>query len=767
MAVMMTSGVCLAQTAYRVDVVGGTASGDPVAGVQSFSGVAAGDVTADVFIDASLVGDFVAGNPVLCGAGAGDGSVVCADSGENFIDLAPGGIPVGFGCSDGGDGDGDGLTDSDDPDCNGIQGWSISVNTGACFGIATASTAGTAASLVIQGGLRDFQSFEKTEVVDPALNGDLQGAVSAVVLSLSNPVILPQVGASKVLVLTGAYDGTDGCPITVIAPDGEGLRGAGEPVKTAITVSGETEVPTITSALIGGGAPPVEDCAVAGDEDGNGLADCEDPACVDDVINCPPPPVEDCAVAGDEDGNGLADCEDPACVDDVINCPPPVEEDCTVEGDEDGNGLADCDDAVCAADKVLCPPPIDAEDCAVAGDEDGNGLADCDDPACADDVVNCPPPVSEDCAVAGDEDGNGLADCDDPACADDVVNCPPPPSSAQSGYRVNVVGATNDEAAAGLPAANGTVNWELDADSAAPNAVTVNIMLQSAVEPCQSDATACTGAENFVTTDPAGIPTGFGCSDGMDNDGNGLTDSEDPDCSGVQGWSLSVITEDCFNIASATTAGTAAALVIQGGLRDFQSFEKTEVVDPANNLGISGAVSAVVLSLSNPAILPQTEDSLVLVLGGSIDGTGLAAGEMTAPCAVSVADPSEAGLAGAGEPVKTAVTIAGETDVPVITNASIKLVTMGEPETTNLVRGDPNGDNKINIADAVYVISAIFRDGAGFDCEEAADANGDGSVDASDAAFIIAYRFMGGPAPSEGCAEVVDAVNCENDTCEL
>ena len=60
------------------------------------------------------------------------------------------------------------------------------------------------------------------------------------------------------------------------------------------------------------GGGPVEDCASPGDEDGDGLADCDDPDCVGDPA-CPPPAVEDCATAGDEDGDGLADCDDPDC----------------------------------------------------------------------------------------------------------------------------------------------------------------------------------------------------------------------------------------------------------------------------------------------------------------------------------------------------------------------------------------------------------------------------------------------------------------------
>ena len=65
----------------------------------------------------------------------------------------------------------------------------------------------------------------------------------------------------------------------------------------------------------------------------------------------------------------------------------------------------------------------------------------------------------------------------------------------------------------------------------------------------------------------------------------------------VQGWSLSIAVNGCEPLG-ATTEGTEAALTEDGGLRDSEaSFEKTEVVDPAQNDGQRGVVSSVVLSL--------------------------------------------------------------------------------------------------------------------------------------------------------------------------
>jgi len=697
--------------------------GDLVDGVQqiSISGSGVVPVEAQVFIDAAIEPCF--SDPTAC------------DKTENFTLFDEGNpVPVGFGCADGMDNDADGLTDGEDPDCNGIQGWSLSVEVGACFNVASATTSGTIAALSFAGGIRDFSSFEKTEVVDPLRNDGRMGATSAVVLALTSPIIADQVGPSLVLLVSGMVDldSAEGCPLTIIPPGTEGLRGAGEPVKTAITVAGETENPVVTNLLIGGGAPPpVEDCATEGDEDGNGLADCDDPACAEDPLCVVVP--EDCATPGDEDGNGLADCEDPACADDPL-----------------------C---------VVVP-----EDCATPGDEDGNGLADCEDPACADDPACIL--VPEDCATPGDEDGNGLSDCEDPACAAEPA-CQPEPGDSATGLRINV---PSGEPSDGNPpvedgiSGNGTLDWDIVVAAGGGSVdVQVNMMLEAQIEPCVSDPAACDGTENFTTKDDAGIPTGYGCADMIDNDEDGLTDAEDPDCRGVQGWSASVKTGDCFNIASATTAGTIAGLVIAGGIRDFSSFEKTEVVDPANNAGQQGSTTAVVLSLTQPVIAPQTSDSLILIIQGAIDASGLTeAGQSTDPCSIEIVPPGVEGLRGAGEPVKTAATVAGETDNPRILNANITLSTGdAPPPEVSILRGDSNDDAKIDIADAVYIIAALFRDGPAISCPDAGDANDDGNLDSSDATFVIAYRFMNGPSPAPNGCEVdatEDALTCDADT---
>jgi hypothetical protein len=68
--------------------------------------------------------------------------------------------------------------------------------------------------------------------------------------------------------------------------------------------------------------------------------------------------------------------------------------------------------------------------------------------------------------------------------------------------------------------------------------------------------------------------------------------------------------------------------------------------------------------------------------------------------------------------------------------------------------GDANGDYAVNVGDAVYLISYIFKGGPEPIPLCAGDANGDAAVNVGDAVYLISYIFKGGPAPVEGCCEL-------------
>jgi len=69
------------------------------------------------------------------------------------------------------------------------------------------------------------------------------------------------------------------------------------------------------------------------------------------------------------------------------------------------------------------------------------------------------------------------------------------------------------------------------------------------------------------------------------------------------------------------------------------------------------------------------------------------------------------------------------------------------PAHLHVMRGDVTGDGVVNIADVVYLLNYVFRDGPAPDPLEQGDANCDGIVDIADVIFLIHYLFIGGPPP--------------------
>ncbi|MCK4403680.1 MAG: hypothetical protein KAW02_01195 [candidate division Zixibacteria bacterium] len=72
-----------------------------------------------------------------------------------------------------------------------------------------------------------------------------------------------------------------------------------------------------------------------------------------------------------------------------------------------------------------------------------------------------------------------------------------------------------------------------------------------------------------------------------------------------------------------------------------------------------------------------------------------------------------------------------------------------EVDVSGYIVGDANGDGIIDLADVVYLINYLYRDGPTPVSPEAGDANCDGITDLADIVYLINYLYKGGPAP--GC----------------
>ncbi len=237
----------------------------------------------------------------------------------------------------------------------------------------------------------------------------------------------------------------------------------------------------------------------------------------------------------------------------------------------------------------------------------------------------------------------------------------------------------------------------------------------------------CSGGGGKIAVQiPEGAPGSAHAFANISSDGAG---------GGAQGWSFSIAVDGAASLANVTTGGTTVDALFDGG------FKKTEAIDPAKNGGQRGAVSAVVLSFTNPVVLPAsgTESVLDITLQGVVGDSGDIR--------------FQNGLRGSGQPVTNAVTVGGATEgacnfsTPGPPPANVR-VEFEAPKDCKFSRGNANDDGKINIADPIYIINQLFRSGPEALCPDASDANDDGMVDAADAVYLINYQFTGGPAPS-------------------
>ena len=66
----------------------------------------------------------------------------------------------------------------------------------------------------------------------------------------------------------------------------------------------------------------------------------------------------------------------------------------------------------------------------------------------------------------------------------------------------------------------------------------------------------------------------------------------------------------------------------------------------------------------------------------------------------------------------------------------------------SFVRGDTNGDARIDIADAVWTFRYLFLGGPAPGCLDSSDVNDDGRLDLADGIYVLDYQFRGGARPA-------------------
>lgn len=316
-----------------------------------------------------------------------------------------------------------------------------------------------------------------------------------------------------------------------------------------------------------------------------------------------------------------------------------------------------------------------------------------------------------DCTNKADDDGDQLVDCADPDCAQDPACVP----------KVEICDNTIDDDEDGKADCD-------DPDCAQhPACVGGGLVLEA-------DTSGTTRVGDFNEKE---IPTPPVSGTQIEATFY-LTPIGPPLVEGAQGWSISVEHQGkALDILSEggfpTIDGTDAGRLISGG------FQQTQIVDPARNGGRNGFVSAVVLSLTQPIQLDKTKKQSIARSKYAVAAT---AAESDFPTVIEFKD----GLRGAGQPVPNVITVKGGTVFAAgYRNLRVKLGAVVEEQ--KFIRGDPNDDGKSNIADPIWIVNELVRQGPKTACQDAADANDDGLVDLSDAMYLIQWRFLAGPEP--------------------
>jgi len=119
-------------------------------------------------------------------------------------------------------------------------------------------------------------------------------------------------------------------------------------------------------------------------------------------------------------------------------------------------------------------------------------------------------------------------------------------------------------------------------------------------------------------------------------------------------------------------------------------------------------------------------------------------------------------------PREVVITIDGLSYTPNLGDGTLTVA----PSACRFIRGDANGDNRVDISDVVILLMSIFESGHDLlRCEDAGDANDDGVLDIADPIRILGRLFADGPPfppPYPGCGTdpTPDALRCSENLCE-
>ncbi len=213
-----------------------------------------------------------------------------------------------------------------------------------------------------------------------------------------------------------------------------------------------------------------------------------------------------------------------------------------------------------------------------------------------------------------------------------------------------------------------------------------------------------------------------------------------------------LLARDLDGDGSAGGAGETVAWLVGGGLLSTPAAVAIGTAVPEPLVSISGI---------DPAGGPLSGGTAVHIQGrfdspetASVTFAGLSAVIVTAS-------------ASAIECIAPAGPREGPADVRVVTASGEAVMAGGfRYRTGAFIRGDGNGDTKVDISDAVAILVSLFLGGDAPSCKDALDADDDGDLSITDPIFLLNFLFLDGPpipspGPEPGFDESPDVLDCQ------
>ncbi len=241
----------------------------------------------------------------------------------------------------------------------------------------------------------------------------------------------------------------------------------------------------------------------------------------------------------------------------------------------------------------------------------------------------------------------------------------------------------------------------------------------------------------------------------------------------IQGWSYGICALDTDKIAivSAVSDGTDTAGAKNGAKPDFEAISLYKDAGGFTH----GVVIDMMAAVTVPPVTDWTDMAVTFELLTTTPGDTV----VVAPCNETLGMP----------PVANVMVINGDSyaasqyELPSqeccegVVCSHLGVITVKiKDDTKSFLPGNANGDNRLDIADGIFVLSYLYRSGRVPPCLAAADFNNDGVIDLTDAIALVYYQLQpnlpgmpggGWPAPALGivCGKHKVDLECAVEQC--